>query len=234
VKGKDRPDWMEYIEDLKRDHPSLAIPNSDKLQPQHILRDLNELIQENPDSVVVTGVGQHQMWAAQFLFFDRCNSFVSSGGLGTMGYELPAAMGVQTAQPGSSVWTIAGDGGFQMTLQELATVREENLPLKIAVFNNGYLGMVRQWQEMFFDNHINAVPIPGPDYVKLAEAYGLEAVRVEDREDVMPALRRARDHDGPFLIEFVIEPATNLYPMVPPGASLGETLEDPLTQIASQ
>ena len=234
VKGKDRPDWMEYIEDLKRDHPSLAIPNSDKLQPQHILRDLNELIQETPDSVVVTGVGQHQMWAAQFLFFDRCNSFVSSGGLGTMGYELPAAMGVQTAQPGSSVWTIAGDGGFQMTLQELATVREENLPLKIAVFNNGYLGMVRQWQEMFFDNHIKAVPIPGPDYVKLAEAYGLEAVRVEDREDVMPALRRAQDHDGPFLIEFVIEPATNLYPMVPPGGSLGETLEDPLTQIASQ
>ena len=234
VKGKDRPDWMEYIEDLKRDHPSLAIPNSDKLQPQHILRDLNELIQETPDSVVVTGVGQHQMWAAQFLFFDRCNSFVSSGGLGTMGYELPAAMGVQTAQPGSSVWTIAGDGGFQMTLQELATVREENLPLKIAVFNNGYLGMVRQWQEMFFDNHIKAVPIPGPDYVKLAEAYGLEAVRVEDREDVMPALRRAQDHDGPFLIEFVIEAATNLYPMVPPGGSLGETLEDPLTQIASQ
>ena len=151
-----------------------------------------------------------------------------------MGYELPAAMGVQTARPGSAVWTIAGDGGFQMTLQELATVKEENLPLKIAVFNNGYLGMVRQWQEMFFDNHIKAVPIPGPDYVKLAEAYGIEAVRVEDREDVLPALRRAQDHAGPFLIEFVIEPATNLYPMVPPGGSLGETLEDPLTQIASQ
>ena len=232
VKGKERPNWVGHIEGMKRDHPSLAIPNSDKLQAQHVLRDLNELIQENPETVVVTGVGQHQMWAAQFLFFDRCNSFVSSGGLGTMGYELPAAMGVQAGRPSAPVWSIAGDGGFQMTLQELATVTEEKLPVKIAVFNNGYLGMVRQWQEMFFQNHLKAVPIPGPDYVKLAQAYGIEALRVEDREDVMPALRRAQDHDGPFLIEFVVDSTTNLYPMVPPGGSLADTLEDPLTQNA--
>ena len=232
VKGKERPNWVGHIEGMKRDHPSLAIPNSDKLQAQHVLRDLNELIQENPETVVVTGVGQHQMWAAQFLFFDRCNSFVSSGGLGTMGYELPAAMGVQAGRPSALVWSIAGDGGFQMTLQELATVTEEKLPVKIAVFNNGYLGMVRQWQEMFFQNHLKAVPIPGPDYVKLAQAYGIEALRVEDREDVMPALRRAQDHDGPFLIEFVVDSTTNLYPMVPPGGSLADTLEDPLTQNA--
>ncbi len=234
VKGKERPDWVGHIEGMKRDHPSLAIPSSDKLQAQHVLRDLNELIQENPETVVVTGVGQHQMWAAQFLFFDRCNSFVSSGGLGTMGYELPAAMGVQAGRPGAPVWSIAGDGGFQMTLQELATVTEEKLPVKIAVFNNGYLGMVRQWQEMFFQNHLKAVPIPGPDYVKLAQAYGIEALRVDDREDVMPALRRAQDHDGPFLIEFVVDPTTNLYPMVPPGGSLADTLEDPLTQNSGQ
>jgi len=234
VKGKERPDWIGHIEGMKRDHPSLAIPNSDKLQAQHVLRDLNELIQENPETVVVTGVGQHQMWAAQFLFFDRCNSFVSSGGLGTMGYELPAAMGVQAGRPGAPVWSIAGDGGFQMTLQELATITEEKLPVKIAVFNNGYLGMVRQWQEMFFQNHLKAVPIPGPDYVKLAQAYGIEALRVEDREDVMAALRRAQDHDGPFLIEFVVDPTTNLYPMVPPGGSLADTLEDPLTQNSGQ
>ena len=227
VKGRERPNWMGHIEELKRDHPSLAIPHSDKLQAQHILRDLNELIQENPETVVVTGVGQHQMWAAQFLFFDRCNSFVSSGGLGTMGYELPAAMGAQAGRPGAPVWSIAGDGGFQMTLQEMATVAEEKLPVKIAVFNNGYLGMVRQWQEMFFQNHLKAVPIPGPDYVKLAQAYGVEALRVEDREDVMPALRRAQSHDGPFLIEFVVDSTTNLYPMVPPGGSLADTLEDP-------
>ena len=234
VKGKERPDWIGHIEGMKRDHPSLAIPNSDKLQAQHVLRDLNELIQENPETVVVTGVGQHQMWAAQFLFFDRCNSFVSSGGLGTMGYELPAAMGVQAGRPGAPVWSIAGDGGFQMTLQELATITEEKLPVKIAVFNNGYLGMVRQWQEMFFQNHLKAVPIPGPDYVKLAQAYGIEALRVEDREDVMAALRQAQDHDGPFLIEFVVDPTTNLYPMVPPGGSLADTLEDPLTQNSGQ
>ncbi|HIM78647.1 MAG TPA: thiamine pyrophosphate-binding protein, partial [Dehalococcoidia bacterium] len=234
VKGKERPDWVGHIEGMKRDHPSLAIPSSDKLQAQHVLRDLNELIQENPETVVVTGVGQHQMWAAQFLFFDRCNSFVSSGGLGTMGYELPAAMGVQAGRPGAPVWSIAGDGGFQMTLQELATVTEEKLPVKIAVFNNGYLGMVRQWQEMFFQNHLKAVPIPGPDYVKLAQAYGIEALRVDDREDVMPALRRAQDHDGPFLIEFVVDPTTNVYPMVPPGGSLADTLEDPLTQNSGQ
>ncbi len=234
VKGKERPDWVGHIEGMKRDHPSLAIPSSDKLQAQHVLRDLNELIQENPETVVVTGVGQHQMWAAQFLFFDRCNSFVSSGGLGTMGYELPAAMGVQAGRPGAPVWSIAGDGGFQMTLQELATVTEEKLPVKIAVFNNGYLGMVRQWQEMFFQNHLKAVPIPGPDYVKLAQAYGIEALRVDDREDVMPALRRAQDHDGPFLIEFVVDSTTNLYPMVPPGGSLADTLEDPLTQNSGQ
>ena len=119
------------------------------------------------------------------------------------------------------------------SLLSAAAVREENLPLKIAVFNNGYLGMVRQWQEMFFDNHIKAVPIPGPDYVKLAEAYGIDAVRIEDREDVLPALKRAQDHDGPYLIEFVVEPATNLYPMVPPGGSLADTFEDPQTQVAS-
>ncbi|MCH7606151.1 MAG: biosynthetic-type acetolactate synthase large subunit, partial [Chloroflexi bacterium] len=122
VNRVERPQWMGFIGDLKRDHPSLSIPNSDKLQPQHVLRDLNELIQENPDTVVVTGVGQHQMWAAQFLFFNQSNTFVSSGGLGAMGYELPAAMGVQAGRPDATVWAVAGDGGFQMTLQELATV----------------------------------------------------------------------------------------------------------------
>ena len=145
-----------------------------------------------------------------------------------MGYELPAAMGVQAGRPGAPVWAIAGDGGFQMTLQELATVTEEKLPIKIALFNNGYLGMVRQWQELFFQNHIKEVPIPGPDFVKLAQAYGVAALRVTDREDVLPALRQAQAHDGPFLVEFVVDPTANVYPMVPPGGSLADTLEDPL------
>ena len=228
VEHRDRPEWMGYIEGLRRDHPSLAIPNGHILQVQHVLEDLNQLIQEDDQTVIVTGVGQHQMWAAQFLSFDRCNTFVSSGGLGAMGFELPAAMGVQAGKPDAPVWSIAGDGGFQMVSQELATVAEEKLPVKIALFNNGYLGMVRQWQEMFFENHLKAVPISGPDYVKLSEAYGVPAMRVTDQEEVMPALRQARDHDGPFLIEFVVDPNANVYPMVPPGGSLADTIEDPL------
>ena len=229
VKNVDRPEWMSYIEGLKKDHPSLAIPTTDNLLVQHVLSEMNELIQENPDTVVVTGVGQHQMWAAQFLFFNGYNTFVSSGGLGAMGFELPAAMGAQVGQPNVPVWSIAGDGGIQMTSQELATVAQENLPVKIALINNGYLGMVRQWQEMFFENHLKEVPIPGPDFVKLSQAYGIPAMKVTHQEDVMPALRKAQAHDGPYLIEFVVDPSVNLYPMVPPGGSLGETMEDPLT-----
>ena len=233
VKKVDRPEWMSYIEKLKRDHPSLAIPKTDNLLAQHVLSEMNELIQENPDTVVVTGVGQHQMWAAQFLFFNGYNTFVSSGGLGAMGFELPAAMGAQVGQPDVPVWSVAGDGGIQMTSQELATVAQENLPVKIALINNGYLGMVRQWQEMFFENHLKEVPIPGPEFVKLSQAYGIPATRVTHQEDVMPALRKAQAHDGPFLVEFVVDPSVNLYPMVPPGGSLGETMEDPLTMGAT-
>ena len=170
------------------------------------------------------------MWAAQFLTFNHTNTFVSSGGLGAMGYELPAAMGVQAGLPNAPVWTVAGDGGFQMTLQELATIAQEKLPVKIALFNNGHLGMVRQWQEMYFQNHLKAVPIPGPDYIALANSYGIAGVRVTDREEVLPALRQAQSHDGPFLIEFVIDPGSNVFPMVPPGGSLADTVEDPLVQ----
>ncbi|MCH8892317.1 MAG: biosynthetic-type acetolactate synthase large subunit [Chloroflexi bacterium] len=227
VSNTPRPDWMQYIENLKRDHPSLAIPSSDTLLPQHVMSNLNTLLQEDPETTVVTGVGQHQMWAAQFLSFNQSNSFVSSGGLGAMGFELPASLGAQVGRPGAPVWTIAGDGGFQMTLQELVTISEEKLPVKIALINNGHLGMVRQWQEMYFENHLKAVPVPGPDFIKLAEAYGVGAVRVTEQEDVMPALRQAQAHDGPFLIEFVVDSTTNVYPMVPPGGSLADTIEDP-------
>ena len=227
-----RPEWMAYIQDLKDQHPSLAIPPSDTLLAQHVMSEINELLQEQPDTVVVTGVGQHQMWAAQFLFFNGVNTFVSSGGLGAMGFELPAALGAQVGRPNTPVWSIAGDGGIQMTSQELATVAQENLPVKIALINNGYLGMVRQWQEMFFDNHLKEVPIPGPEFVELAGAYGIPALRVAHQEDVMPALRKAQAHNGPYLLEFVVDHSVNLYPMVPPGGSLGDTMEDPLTALA--
>ena len=168
VQWAERPEWMAAIGHLKAEHPSLAIPASDSLLPQQVLAQLNETIQQDDDAVVVTGVGQHQMWAAQYLFLNRPNSFVTSGGLGVMGFEVPAALGAQLGRPGATVWSVAGDGGFQMTLQELVTAVQEKLPIKIALFNNGYLGMVRQWQEMFFEGHLKEVPMPGPDYVKLA------------------------------------------------------------------
>ena len=233
----ERPEWMATIASLKAQHPSLAIPAPDPssnraLLPQQVLVEMNEMIQEDDNAVVVTGVGQHQMWAAQYLFLNQPNSFVTSGGLGAMGFEVPAALGAQVGRPDATVWSVAGDGGFQMTLQELVTAVQEKLPIKIAIFNNGYLGMVRQWQEMFFEGHLKEVPMPGPDYVKLANAYDIPALRVEHQEDVADALRQAREYDGPFLIEFVVERETNVFPMVPPGGSLADTLEDPRTTAA--
>ena len=223
-----RPEWMQFIENLKQNHPSLSIPSSDVLQAQQVLSALDIVFQEDPETTVVTGVGQHQMWAAQFLSFNHENTFISSGGLGAMGFEIPAALGAQVGKPNAPVWSVAGDGGFQMTNQELMTLAEEKLPVKIALINNGYLGMVRQWQEMYFENHLKAVPIRGPDFVMLAESYGVSAVRVTEQEDVLPALRQAQAHDGPFLIEFVVDSTTNVYPMVPPGGSLADTIEDPV------
>ncbi len=227
VKYIERPAWVNEIEKLQQDHPSLRIPEGNRLLAQHVLQDLNQLLQEEGDNLVVTGVGQHQMWAAQFLFFNQPNCFISSGGLGVMGYEVPAAMGASVARPGGTVWSVAGDGGFQMTLQEMATIVEEKLPVKIALFNNGSLGMIRQWQELFYQEHYMAVPIPGPDFVKLAEAFGISALRVTQPDRVLPALREAQHHEGPFLIDFILEPQENVYPMVPTGASLRDTVEDP-------
>ncbi len=223
----DREAWIEELDELKRDYPSLEVPRAQGLVAQEVLQDLNRLLQDEEDVIVVTGVGQHQMWAAQFLFFGRPNSFLSSGGLGAMGYEIPGALGAQVGRPGATVWSVAGDGGFQMTLQELATIVQERLPVKIALFNNGHLGMVRQWQELFYDKHYKSVPVPGPNYVKLAEAYGIPGLQVTHRDQVMPALVQARRHEGPFLIDFVLEHQQNVYPMVPTGATLAETVGDP-------
>lgn len=233
VQRVERPAWLANIANLKAQHPSLAIPASDALLPQQVLAEMNEALRQDDNAIVVTGVGQHQMWAAQYLFLDQPNSFVTSGGLGAMGFEVPAALGAQMGRPDATVWSVAGDGGFQMTLQELVTAVQEKLPIKIAIFNNGYLGMVRQWQEMFFEGHLKEVPMPGPDYVKLANAYDIPALRVEHQEDVADALRQAREYDGPFLIEFVVERDTNVFPMVPPGGSLADTLEDPRTTAAT-
>jgi acetolactate synthase-1/2/3 large subunit len=147
--------------------------------------------------------------------------------LGTMGFDLPAAIGAKIACPEETVWSISGDGSFQMTLQELATIAQEKTAVKIAIMNNGYLGMVRQWQQFFYQRRYVATPLLGPDFVKLAEAYGIPGLRVKSRNEVVPAIQKAMEHDGPFLIDFQVEPEENVYPMVPPGGCLSEIIEEP-------
>jgi acetolactate synthase-1/2/3 large subunit len=173
------------------------------------------------------------MWAAQHYWYDKPNTLISSGGLGTMGFGLPAAIGAKIGRPESTVWCIDGDGSFQMTIQELATIAQERVAVKIAIMNNGYLGMVRQWQELFYDRRYVATPLSGPDFVKIAEAYQIPAARANHREDVIPAIEQAMAEDGPFLIDFRVEPEENVFPMVPPGASLAEQLEAPRIEEAA-
>jgi acetolactate synthase-1/2/3 large subunit len=167
------------------------------------------------------------MWSAQHYCFKKTNTFISSGGLGTMGFELPAAIGVKIGCPDETVWCMAGDGSLQMTIQELGTAAQERTPIKIAILNNGYLGMVRQWQELFFGRRYVATPLSGPDFVKIAEAYGIPGLRVKKRIDVIPAIQKAMEHPGPFLIDFMVEPEENVYPIVPPGAAFCEQIECP-------
>jgi acetolactate synthase-1/2/3 large subunit len=222
----ERPDWFSRIDDLKRAHPSITIRETPEVLPQYVVQKLYEVT--GGDCYMVTGVGQHQMWAAQYFWHDKPNSFVTSGGLGTMGFEVPAAMGVQVAKPGELVWSICGDGGFQMTLQELATIAEYEWPIKFAIINNGTLGMVRQWQNLFYRDNIVATPLRDPDFVKLAEAYGVLGLRATRKEEVEPVIRQAMDHDGPVVCEFMVKGDENIYPMVPAGAALDETIDLPV------
>jgi len=218
-------DWVRQLDDWRKEHPSTVIRDSDGLLPQYVVRKIYEVTKG--EAIVVTGVGQHQMWAAQHYWYDRPNSFISSGGLGTMGFGLPAAIGAKVGCPDSTVWCIDGDGSLQMTIQELATIAQEKLAVKIAIMHNSYLGMVRQWQELFYERRYVATPLSGPDFVKIAEAYSISGLRVKHKEEVVPAIEKAMAEQGPFLIDFMIEPEENVYPMVPPGASLAEVLEAP-------
>jgi len=171
------------------------------------------------------------MFAGQHFFYDKPNSFISSGGLGTMGFELPAAMGAKVGKPKETVWCIAGDGSIQMTIQELSTIARDNIGVKVAILNNNYLGMVRQWQQLFYEKRYIATPLHCPDFVKLAEAYGLPAQNVKTSEEVVPAIQKAMDTDGPYILNFEVEPEENVYPFVPPGASLHEFIEEPRKEV---
>jgi acetolactate synthase-1/2/3 large subunit len=186
------------------------------------------------DAVVVSDVGQHQMWEAQYYPHDRPHTLITSGGLGTMGFGLPAAIGAKVGKPDEEVWAIVGDGGFQMTMTELATARQENAAVRIAIINNGYLGMVRQWQELFFGERYIGTPLLSPDFVKLAEAYDIPARRVTGREEVVPAAEWARQVDGPVLLDFWVERHGMVYPMVPAGADLDAMIRRPLADTAKE
>ena len=224
----ERSSWWNFINELKGDSAVRDIqnlPDSGHLYAAHVINDIWH--ETDGQAVVVTDVGQHQMWEAQYYKHDSPRSLITSGGLGTMGFALPAAIGAKVACPDAEVWVIAGDGGFQMTMAELATIKQEGIDLNIAVINNGYLGMVRQWQEFFYDQRYAATPLVNPDFVKLAEAFGLEAIGVENRKDVISSVKRAREKRGAVLIDFKVEQEDSVYPMVPAGADLHKMIRRP-------
>ena len=219
--------WLQRVDELKRDHPSMSIRDTDKLIPQFIINQISAAT--DGKAIVVTGVGQHQMWAAQHYTFTEPRSLVTSGGSGAMGYEVPGAMGAQLGEPDKVVWSVAGDGGFQMTMGELATLVENNIPVKFAIINNGFLGMVRQWQEFFYDkSYVATHYMHNPDFVKLADAFGMFGIRVTEKSQVRSAIEQAMEYDGPALIDFVVEEEENVYPMIPAGHTIHEMIEEPV------
>ncbi len=220
--------WRGWFADMRQKHPSIAIPETDRILPQYVIKKIYEL--SGPNAYYATGVGQHQMWAAQYFWGDNPYSFVTSGGLGTMGFEVPAAIGTQIARPHDTVWAFCGDGGFQMTMQELALCTEYELPIKFAIINNNYLGMVRQWQDRFYDGNKQSVRMFQPDFVKLAESMGITGIRVSDKAQVESSIEAALRHPGAVLIDFQVEEAEDCYPMMPPGVSLSDTIDQPKMQ----
>ncbi len=228
VEQCERREWIDYINGLKGDASVRDIrnlPDSGHLFAAHVIHDLWR--ETSGNAIVVTDVGQHQMWEAQYYHHDQPRTLVTSGGLGTMGFALPAAVGAKVARPDAEVWVVVGDGGFQMTLCELATIAQEGIDVNVAIINNGYLGMVRQWQEFFYERRYAATPLVNPDFAKLAEAYGLAAMQVTERSQVVPAVVAARQHQGTVVIDFRVEQEDSVYPMVPAGRDLHDMIRRP-------
>ena len=221
--------WLQTIDTLRAEHPSLNIRQTEELLPQYVLQQLSEVTRG--EAIVVTGVGQHQMWAAQHYRFKEPNTWLTSGGLGAMGFEVPAALGAKVGRPDKTVWSIAGDGGFQMTMCDLATAVESQIDVKFAILNNGVLGMVHQWQEFFYDRDFFATVYTGnPDFVKIAEAYGIKGIRVTDKAQVAGAIQEAMETPGPVLVDFRVKPDEQVYPMIPAGESVNEMMEEPVPE----
>jgi acetolactate synthase-1/2/3 large subunit len=226
--------WLEQINEWRADTKahdviSAELPDNMLLAPQ-VMRTIWEETQGQ--CTICTDVGQHQMWETQYFQHTRRNQLITSGGLGTMGFALPAAIGAKFGRPEDEVWAIAGDGGFQMSIPELATVMQEGLNIKIAVVNNSFLGMVRQWQELMHNRRYSSVEMWTPDFAKLAEAYGLKGLRATNVAEAREAIRQARAINGPVLIEFVVEKETNVFPMIQPGKSLNEMTRRPIQPAA--
>jgi acetolactate synthase-1/2/3 large subunit len=228
VKRMDRSDWLSSIDKSKQDsavRDIQSLPDDGHLYAAHVIHELWR--ETNGDAIIVTDVGQHQMWEAQYYRHEKPRTLITSGGLGTMGFALPAAIGAKFANPKAEVWVVAGDGGFQMTMAELATIVQEKIEIKIAIVNNGYLGMVRQWQEFFYDGRYSSTPLWSPNFQKLAEAFGIPGFTVNTRPDVIPTLRAARRQRGPALIDFQVEQEDSVFPMVPAGADLHAMIRRP-------
>ena len=218
-----RKPWLDAITDWKRPPDNVYVQGPDIIKPQYVVERLYALTRGN--ALITTEVGQNQMWAAQFYLFDRPHRFITSGGLGVMGFGLPAAIGAQAAKPNQLVVDIAGDGSIQMNIQELATAMQDKLPVKVVILNNGYLGMVRQWQQLFYDKRYNATVMEvAPDFVKLAEAYGATGLRATKPSEVDAVLKKGIETPGPVLMDFVVEREECVMPMVPAGAALTEML----------
>ena len=219
-------DWLRRIEELKAQHPSHIVRKSDELLPQFVLQRLTEVTQGR--GIVVTGVGQHQMWAAQHCTFKEPNTFITSGGLGTMGFEVPAALGAQVGRPDTVVWSVCGDGGFQMTMCDIATAVESGADVKFAILNNTNLGMVHQLQDVFFEQDYMASEFSAnPDFVKIAEAYGIRGIRVTKQEEVVDAVQQAMETAGPVIVDFIVKQDEIVFPFIPSGQSVKEMLEEP-------
>ncbi|NLJ83861.1 MAG: biosynthetic-type acetolactate synthase large subunit [Halanaerobiaceae bacterium] len=222
VEEIERKEWLAQIAEWKRKYPLAYKDEGPEIKPQAVVQELNRLTEGK--AIVVTEVGQHQMWAAQYYNYSYPRNFITSGGLGTMGFGLPAALGAQVGREGELVIDISGDGSFQMNVQELATISEYNLPVKIVIINNGTLGMVRQWQELLHEKRYSSTILQNPDFLKLAEAYGIKAIRIDDKNQLSEKLNEALEYAGPVLVDVSVAWEENVWPMVPPGAGNHEMI----------
>jgi acetolactate synthase-1/2/3 large subunit len=225
VKPRQPNEWNRMIADMKKTHWFKYRHDESVVRPQYVIEKIYELTKG--EAIISTDVGQMQMWAAQYCKFDRPRRWLTSGGLGTMGYGFPAAIGAQLAFPDARVVCIAGDGSIQMNIQELATVVQRSLPVKVAIINNGYLGMVRQWQELFYSKHYSSTHIAGvPDFAKVAEGFGVKGLTARTHHDVLPVLEEGLGYPGPVFMDFLVNPEENVYPMVPSGKALDEMQDE--------